>query len=181
MFHSSFITRSITGDAQLQVTLMNDGAEIILNVAAGALPKARLDSATFERAIETSFVATIVVDATDEDLPIIYANQAFARLTGYRYPPFQFLKGGLVNPRLSELMEALALQPGLHPSYDKSGWERAFWLYQPARAAEHTVTGAARREVQGRVGRSSKLHRPAKRSTYSLQKCFPVITRPRST
>lgn len=50
---------------------------------------------------------------------------------GYRYPPFQLLKGGLVNPRLSELMEALALQPGLHPSYDKSGWERAFWLYQP--------------------------------------------------
>jgi len=50
---------------------------------------------------------------------------------GYRYPPFQFLKGSLVNPRLSELMEALARQPGLHPSYDKSGWERAFWLYQP--------------------------------------------------
>lgn len=50
---------------------------------------------------------------------------------GYRYPPFQFLKGGSVNPKLSELMDALARQPDLHPGHDKSGWERAFWLYQP--------------------------------------------------
>lgn len=50
---------------------------------------------------------------------------------GYRYPPFQFLKGGSVNPKLSGLMDALARQPHLHPSNDKSGWERAFWLYQP--------------------------------------------------
>lgn len=50
---------------------------------------------------------------------------------GYRYPPFQFLKGGLVSPKLSELMDALARQPQLHPDNDKSGWERAFWLYQP--------------------------------------------------
>ena len=50
---------------------------------------------------------------------------------GYRYPPFQLLKGGLVHPKLSELMEALARQPDLHPRHDKSGWERAFWLCQP--------------------------------------------------
>lgn len=50
---------------------------------------------------------------------------------GYRYPPFQFLKSGSVNPKLAELMDALARQPDLHPSHDKSGWERAFWLYQP--------------------------------------------------
>ena len=50
---------------------------------------------------------------------------------GYRYPPFQLLKGGLVHPKLSELMEALARQPDLHPRQDKSGWERVFWLYQP--------------------------------------------------
>jgi len=28
-------------------------------------------------------------------------------------------------------MNALARQPHLHPSHDKSGWERTFWLYQP--------------------------------------------------
>lgn len=50
---------------------------------------------------------------------------------GYRYPPFQFLKNGSVNPKLPELLEALARQPHLHPTHDKSGWERAFWLYQP--------------------------------------------------
>ena len=47
---------------------------------------------------------------------------------GYRYPPFQFLIDGSVNPRLSELMTALIRQPDLHPDHDKSGWERAFWL-----------------------------------------------------
>lgn len=50
---------------------------------------------------------------------------------GYRYPPFQFLKNGSVNPKLPVLMDALARQPHLHPINDKSGWERAFWLYQP--------------------------------------------------
>lgn len=50
---------------------------------------------------------------------------------GYRHPPFQFLKSGSVNPKLSGLMDALARQPHLHPANDKSGWERAFWLYQP--------------------------------------------------
>jgi len=50
---------------------------------------------------------------------------------GYRFPPFQFLKGGSVHPKLSELMDALARQPDLRPGHDKSGWERAFWLYQP--------------------------------------------------
>ncbi|HWX66553.1 MAG TPA: hypothetical protein VNZ27_09035 [Rhodanobacter sp.] len=50
---------------------------------------------------------------------------------GYRFPPFQFLKGGLVNPKLAELMDALARRLYLHPDHDKSGWERCFWLYQP--------------------------------------------------
>lgn len=50
---------------------------------------------------------------------------------GYRYPPFQFVGDGSVNPKLGELMGALARQPQLHPDNDKSGWERAFWLYLP--------------------------------------------------
>ena len=35
------------------------------------------------------------------------------------------------HPRLKELMDALTRLPDLHPGHDKSGWERAFWLYQP--------------------------------------------------
>lgn len=50
---------------------------------------------------------------------------------GYRYPPFQFLECGCVHPKLSALMDALARRPDLNPTHDKSGWERAFWLYQP--------------------------------------------------
>ena len=50
---------------------------------------------------------------------------------GYRYPPFQFLQDGSLNPKAFELLRALARQPDLHPSHDKGGWERAFWLYVP--------------------------------------------------
>ncbi|MBB6244446.1 hypothetical protein [Rhodanobacter sp. MP1X3] len=69
-------------------------------------------------------------DRGNEDTPM-FGVWAGRDRGGYRYPPFQFLKSGLVHPQLLELMEALARQPGLHPRYDKSGWERAFWLYQP--------------------------------------------------
>jgi PAS domain-containing protein len=66
------------------VKLINDGAEIVLSVASYLMRLARPDSAMLDRAIGTSLVATIVVKVIDEDLPIIYANQAFDRLTGYR-------------------------------------------------------------------------------------------------
>ena len=50
---------------------------------------------------------------------------------GYRHPDFQFLPSGSVHPRLPELLDALARQPGLTPLRDRSGWERAYWFYQP--------------------------------------------------
>ncbi len=50
---------------------------------------------------------------------------------GYRHPDFQFLPSGSVHNRLPELLDALARQPGLTKAADRSGWERAFWLYQP--------------------------------------------------
>ena len=50
---------------------------------------------------------------------------------GYRHPDFQFLPSGSVHPRLPELLDALARRPDLNPRSDRSGWERAYWLYQP--------------------------------------------------
>ncbi len=50
---------------------------------------------------------------------------------GYRHPDFQFLPSGSVHPRLPELLDALARPSGLAPPRDRSGWERAYWLYQP--------------------------------------------------
>lgn len=38
---------------------------------------------------------------------------------GYRYPPFQFLEGGLVHPKLPELMDALAHRPDYAPTTTK--------------------------------------------------------------
>lgn len=50
---------------------------------------------------------------------------------GYRHPTFQFLPSGSVHERLPELLDALARQSGLTQAADRTGWERAFWLYQP--------------------------------------------------
>lgn len=75
---------------------------------------------------------------------------------GYRYPPFQFLTSGSVNPRLTELMDALGRRPDLHPGHDKSGWERAFWLYQPrGRLSRQALAlrAATPREVREDPGR----------------------------
>lgn len=51
--------------------------------------------------------------------------------SGYRHPTFQFLPSGSVHERLPELLDALARQPGLTQAADRTGWKRAFWLYQP--------------------------------------------------
>jgi hypothetical protein len=75
---------------------------------------------------------------------------------GYRFPPFQFLSDGSVHPKLQELMAALARQPQLHPDTDKSGWERAFWLYLPrGRLSERALalSAATLKEVMGAPGR----------------------------
>ena len=75
---------------------------------------------------------------------------------GYRYPPFQFLGNGSVNPKLGELMEALSRQPQLHPDNDRSGWERAFWLYLPrGRLSEQALalSAATLEEVMEAPGR----------------------------
>ena len=113
---------------------MNERAESVINVAAGAMPLARLDSATFERAIENSFVATIVVDATDEDLPILYANQAFARLTGYRIEEVlgrncRFLQGKDTDASSVEALVA-AFREGVEASCELLNYRKdgsAFW------------------------------------------------------
>lgn len=50
---------------------------------------------------------------------------------GYLHPSFQLLPSGSVDPRLSELLHALACRPGFDPAGDRFGWRRALWLYRP--------------------------------------------------
>lgn len=50
---------------------------------------------------------------------------------GYRHPDFQFISSGSVHERLPELLDALARQSSLTHAKDRTGWKRAFWLYQP--------------------------------------------------
>lgn len=106
-----------------------DDVAAIWNLRETLLALNWLDSKTVGRILGSS------TDAGAEpkrwcDGNLIFRVWAGRNRGGYRYPPFQFQKGGSVNPKLSELMDALARQPDLCPSQDKSGWERAFWLYQ---------------------------------------------------
>lgn len=50
---------------------------------------------------------------------------------GYVHPEFQFVDSGTVNPRVIDLLDAMANNPGLSAAQDKNGWQRVFWLYQP--------------------------------------------------
>jgi len=47
----------------------------------------------------------------------------------WRHPDFQFLSNGYLNPRVEELLNALALHPDFKAGKDRGGWHRAFWLY----------------------------------------------------
>jgi len=47
----------------------------------------------------------------------------------WRYPDFQLLSNGSLNPRVKELLNALALHPDFKADKDRGGWHRAFWLY----------------------------------------------------
>jgi hypothetical protein len=52
-----------------------------------------------------------------------------AQEQAYRYPTFQFLLNGALNPRAQELLRALATNDDFRTSVDTGGWRRAFWLY----------------------------------------------------
>ena len=53
------------------------------------------------------------------------------RGVGYVHPDFQFVDSGTVHPRMVDLLDAMASNPGFSTTQDKSGWQRVFWLYQP--------------------------------------------------
>lgn len=84
---------------------------------------------------------------------------------GYRHPDFQFLPSGSVHKRLPELLDALARQPGLTKAADRSGWERAFWLYQPRgrlSAQALALRAAALAQVRADPERFAKLDTAAR-------------------
>ena len=51
----------------------------------------------------------------------------------WRYPDFQFLPDGRLNPRVKELLNALELHPDFKADKDRGGWHRAFWLHGATR------------------------------------------------
>jgi len=46
----------------------------------------------------------------------------------WRHPDFQFLPDGHLNPRVKELLNALALHPDFKVDKDRGGWHRTLWL-----------------------------------------------------
>lgn len=79
------------------------------------------------------------------------------RDTGYVHPDFQFLASGGVNPRVADLLDALANNPGMSPPLDKSGWQRAFWLYQPRGQLSEQALAVARIPLESLPSRADEL------------------------
>jgi diguanylate cyclase (GGDEF)-like protein/PAS domain S-box-containing protein len=102
------------------------------------------------RAIEASSQGIIIVDALQEDMPIIYANPAFARITGYDPEAVvgdncRFLHGADGDqPGLAEIRQAIAEHRegiAVIRNYRKDG--TAFWnelMVAPVFDAARTVT-----------------------------------------
>ncbi|TAN03204.1 MAG: hypothetical protein EPN36_14495 [Rhodanobacteraceae bacterium] len=51
----------------------------------------------------------------------------------YVHPDFQFDPEGRLDPRVKDLLAALATHPDFTAEADKTGWRRVFWLYGQAR------------------------------------------------
>ncbi|MCE8002350.1 EAL domain-containing protein [Halomonas sp. MCCC 1A11081] len=103
-----------------------------------------------QRSVEASINGIIIVDAQTESLPVIYVNEAFERITGYRRDEVlgrncNFLQGSETDPEaVAQMSQALAEQRDINVTlcnYRKDG--TPFWnnLYlAPVRDGEGVVT-----------------------------------------
>ena len=89
------------------------------------------DSAAVGRQLGSSGASALSRVSRERAAGTLFGVWAGRDRSGYRHPDFQFLPSGSVHPRLPELLDALARQLGLTPLRDRSGWERAYWFYQP--------------------------------------------------
>lgn len=89
---------------------------------------------TLERSVEASVNGVVIADATQSGLPIIYANQAFAQMTGYEQAEIlghncRFLQGEETDPEVVEkIRQRLSEQRDVHVTlrnYRKDG--SLFW------------------------------------------------------
>ncbi|MFW3614491.1 bifunctional diguanylate cyclase/phosphodiesterase [Billgrantia antri] len=87
-----------------------------------------------QRGIEASPNGTVMVDATQRDMPIVYANEAFCRLTGYHLDDVlgrncRFLQGNETQPEeIAAIRQALATHSDVQVTllnYRKDG--TPFW------------------------------------------------------
>ena len=122
-----------------------------------------------ERSVESSINGVVIADASQPDLPIVYVNPAFERITGYSRDEVigrncRFLQGENTEPRARKLLrDGIAAQHELHlviRNYRRDG--TSFWndLYvSPVRDDAGEVTHfigvqndiSAEREYQSRL------------------------------
>lgn len=98
------------------------------------LSRSNTRATLLQRCLEASYNGVLIVDARVEDQPIIYANHAFERITGYRKEEAlgrncRFLQGSQTNqPGIAEIRSCLAEQREAHVvlrNFRKDG--SAFW------------------------------------------------------
>jgi PAS domain S-box-containing protein len=123
----------------------------------------------FERAIETAVQGVTIADARQDDMPLIYLNEAFEEITGYTVPEClgencRFLQGeGTDEETVAEIRRALDEETPVSVeilNYRKDG--TPFWNQLdivPVRDESGTVTHylGLQQDVTGRIEREQRL------------------------
>ncbi|WP_249977283.1 putative bifunctional diguanylate cyclase/phosphodiesterase [Vreelandella olivaria] len=150
----AFDVRALTMAGQrlwLDVAASSDG-EVIYVIARDITRRKSSEQQLklLERSVESSTNGVVIVDALQDDLPVVYANAAFERITGYvRYYAMgrncRFLQGEGTDPvTLTQLRKGINAQREVHVvirNYRRDG--APFWndLYiSPVRDAMGVVT-----------------------------------------
>jgi diguanylate cyclase (GGDEF)-like protein/PAS domain S-box-containing protein len=132
--------------------VVNDRVIGFYGIAKDMTEKHRRDTELrlLQRSVEASINGIVIADAGQEDLPVVYVNEAFERITGYQRDEVighncRFLQGGETDVEAVKQMErAMAGQRDVAVTlcnYRKDG--TPFWnnLYlAPVRDAENSVT-----------------------------------------
>ncbi len=92
----------------------------LISIAAASLPTTVIANLPFARAIDSASDGILLSDFNQPDNPIIYANPAFSKLTGYQLEEIvgsncRFLQGpGTDREVVAQIREAIAQQPFAH-------------------------------------------------------------------
>ena len=166
-----------TADSGSDRAIENVGSASRIHAADGAVDEAALQRAVQDRAINVAPLGIVIADATKHDVPIVFCNPEFEKMTGYSRTEIlgrncRFLQAGdRQQPGIETLHQAVVNQQhctAVVRNYRKDG--RMFWSeisVSPVRDSDGRVTHfiGIQNDITERVG----LHRQLEESQRALE------------